>query len=126
MRNAMILGISLLLSLTAACRVEKSAPAPTTGVQRSGESVAYNHGCKDGCNDLARGDVILSVDGQPVETRTDLLQTNLIDDQTTVLEILRPGETTPRHVEIQAKPHRDYPPLEDVPPFWTVGAEALD
>ena len=125
MRDAVILGISLL-SFASGCRVEKSAPPPTTDLERGGVYVAYNLGCKDGCNDLARGDVILSVDGQPVQTRADLMSTNLTDQHNVVLEILRSGESTPRVVEIQAKPNQDFPPLENVPPFWTVSAEALN
>lgn len=123
MRNAV-----LWLSLCSmwGCRVESAALPPSTDLQRGGLYVAYNPGCENGCSDLARGDVIRSVDGRPVETRADLMSALLIARPPVVLEILRPGETSPHMVEIEAKPNEDYPPLEHLPPFWTVGAEALD
>jgi hypothetical protein len=131
MRKAALLGLSLVsITLgtfgTLGCRVGSFAAPPKADLERGGVYVAYNLGCAEGCNDVARGDVILAVDGQPVETRADLMGANLTDQQTIALQILRPGETSPRIVEIQAKPRQDYPPLEDVPPFWTVSAEALD
>jgi hypothetical protein len=124
-RKAVLLELSLV-SIIFGCHVGSVAPPPKADLERGGVYVAYNLGCEDGCKDLARGDVILAVDGQPVETRADLMGAHLTDQHPVVLEVLRPGESSPRHVEIQAKPRQDFPPLEDVPPFWTVSAEALD
>ena len=118
--------LGFMLAAVSACHVGRVAVPPSSELEHGGVFVAYNLGCERGCRDVARGDVILAVDGQVVETRDDLLASGLTDDRDVRLDVLRHGESTPRQVTIRARPGHDLPPLENTPPFWTVSASALD
>lgn len=87
-----------------------------------GVYVAYNLGCEQGCDKISKGELIQTMDGQPVSTAADL--DNLTDGSIHDLEVLSEGEL--KQVAVKASPKNTMPPLEKVPPFWLVGAEALN
>jgi hypothetical protein len=95
-------------------------------LDRDGVLVAYNLGCKRGCERIARGDVLWSIDDRRVRTSADVDDARLTDGapHRVLLWPHAGGELTT--VELIARPRSDLPPLEDVPPFWTVGAAELD
>ena len=127
MRTVQLLAELLLMgALAASCHRGTVEPPPASDLARGGVYVAYNLGCDEGCRDVERGDVILAVDGKPVDTRQELLAARLTEERPIALDVVRAGETSPRRVTIVAEPNDDFEPLTDVPPFWTVGAEALD
>ena len=88
--------------------------------------VAYNHGCDQGCDSVEKGDLIQKIDGNTVKTSEDFEKANLIDGKPHKLDMLSSGSLAPKQAEIVAKPKTDMPPLENVPPFWAVGAEELN
>lgn len=97
----------------------------TDDLKAGGVYVAYNHGCDKGCDQVEKGDLIQSIDGNPTKTGADFDKANITDGQPHKLEIIGKGGA-PKSVEIVAKPKTDMPPLENVPPFWTEGAERLN
>jgi hypothetical protein len=115
----------LLLSL-AACSDTVHPGAKSLG--RGGVYVAYVQP-KDcnGCNALDRGDVIAAIDGVAVETTQDVLARSITDGQPhTITFYDASNESTRAEIEITATPNDSMPPLEDAPPFWTVGAAELE
>lgn len=94
-------------------------------LEPGGVYVVYNHGCDKGCDQLNKGDLIQSIDGKPVKTGADVDAANLIDGQPHKLEVLGPDKAV-KSVELVAQPKTDMPPLENVPPLWTSGAERLN
>lgn len=90
-----------------------------------GVYVAYNHGCDKGCDQLEKGDLIQSIDGKPTQTGEDFDKANIIDGQPHTLEVIGKDGAT-KTVEVVAQPKTDMPPLENVPPLWTVGAAELN
>ncbi len=103
----------------------------TTGVpmvkdlEGGGVYVAYNHGCDKGCDQIEKGDLIQSVDGNPTQAGADFDKANVIDGQPHQLA-LKGKDGADKTVELVAQPKTDMPPLENVPPFWTVGAARLN
>ncbi len=95
-------------------------------LKAGGVFVSYNLGCDAGCDQIQKGDLIQSIDGKPVKTGQDFDAANVMDGKPHKLELLSSGSMDPKSVEITAKPLENLPPLKDVPPFWTVGAEQLD
>jgi hypothetical protein len=93
-------------------------------LKAGGLYVVYNHGCTKGCDQVEKGDLIQSVDGNPVKTEADFEKANVIDGKPHQLEIIAKGAT--KTVEIVASPKTDMPPLENVPPFWVSDAAKLD
>lgn len=100
-------------------------PPSPRDLKAGGVYVVYNHGCEKGCDQLAKGDLIQSVDGSPVKTGADLDTANLIDGKPHKLEVIGPDKAT-KSVDLVAQPKTDMPPLENVPPLWTSGAERLN
>lgn len=94
-------------------------------LEPGGVYVAYNHGCDQGCDQVDKGDLIQKIDGKAVSNGADFDDAGLTDGQPHTLEILG-KDGTPKTVEIVAKPKTDMPPLENVPPFWAVGAADLN
>ena len=88
--------------------------------------VAYNHGCAAGCDQVKKGDLIQKIDGKTVKTSADFDGSGLIDGKAHKLDLLAEDSLAPKQVEITAQPKSDMPPLENVPPFWAVGAEELN
>jgi len=113
------------LAVLSACRGSSAVP-PDESLEHGGVYVAYNLGCEQGCREVRRGDVIVAVDGKPVDTREDLLAADLTRDSDVRLDVLHPGDASPREVTIRARPGKQMPPLKDTPPFWTVSAQALN
>jgi hypothetical protein len=93
-------------------------------LKAGGVYVAYNLGCEKGCDQVQKGDLIQKLNGQPVTSAADL--DTLIDGQPHKLDVLAKGTMEAKQVEIVAKPKTNLPPLENVPPFWLVGAESLN
>jgi hypothetical protein len=77
-----------------------------------------------GCDALARGDLVQTVDGNPVQS-ADELDKKLIDGQPHELGIWDASAGAPAKVSITAQPNDSMPPLEDAPPFWSVSSEEL-
>ncbi len=95
-------------------------------LKAGGVYVAYNHGCTSGCDQVDKGDLIQKIDGKTVKTGADFDAANITDGKPHKLELLANDSMAPKTVEITASPKTDMPPLENVPPFWTGGAERLN
>jgi hypothetical protein len=91
-----------------------------------GVYVAYNLGCKTGCSEIKRGDLIQKVDGAEVKTADEFEGAKVTDGQPHKLSIFRPSEKSAKEVEIVADPDNSMPEFKDAPPFWTVGAAQLN
>jgi hypothetical protein len=90
-----------------------------------GVYVAYNHGCQQGCDQVEKGDLIQKIDGKAVSTGHDFDAVNVTDGKPHKLDILDEESNAAQQVTIVAEP-QSLPPIEKAPPFWTVGAEALN
>jgi hypothetical protein len=77
----------------------------------------------EGCDQLARGDLIQAVDGKSVSIAADL--DSLTDEVPHQLEVWDASAGSAVTVTITAKPNRSMPPLV-APAFWSVGAAELD
>lgn len=95
-------------------------------LKAGGVYVSYNHGCDSGCDQIDKGDLIQKIDGKTVKTGEEFDAANVTDGKPHKLDVLAAGSMAPKAVEIVAQPKTDMPPLENVPPFWTVGADALN
>jgi hypothetical protein len=82
----------------------------------------------EGCGALKRGDLIQSIDGKPIKGAADIKAANIIDGQPHELAFKRwsKGAFVDQKITITAKPSTSVPPLQDVPPFWTVDAAKLN
>ena len=130
--KSLIPAVSLvsLLALAGVSACDSSASQPP-GIEVSHEQlkpggvyIAYIVGCEKGCDQLAKGDLILEVDGKPVTSGKDMRTSRIATGAPLKLKVVkRSGET--KEVEIVAQP-QELPPLKDIPPFWTVGAADLD
>ncbi len=100
---------------------------PNAGeLKQGGIYIVYNLGCEKGCDQLAKGDLIKKVDGQPVETNEAFAAIDITDGKPHKLDVLGNGGSAPKQVEIVATPKDNMPPLEKVPPLWTVAADKLN
>ncbi|MCA9712301.1 MAG: hypothetical protein KDK70_41075, partial [Myxococcales bacterium] len=121
------LGLLGSLALGGAC--DKSGGGfnipDSKALKGGGVYVVYKHGCEKGCDQISKGDLIQSIDGTPVKTGADVDKANLIDGQAHRL-VVKGSDGAEKSVELVAKPKTDMPPLENVPPFWTSGAERLN
>jgi hypothetical protein len=79
-------------------------------------------GCT-GCSALTRGDLILTVDGNPVSTAKDLAI--LTDGKPHEVTFWKASAGAEASTTITAEPNNTMPPVKDAPPFWSVGAEQL-
>lgn len=124
-RSAALLAAAVLW----ACGSVKNPPVPppsSAELAGGGVWVAYNLGCKLGCDQISRGDRILAVDGRPVATGAELDAANLTRGTPVKVQVARHDGSGPVEVSLLATPHTDMPPLKAAPPFWTVGTAALD
>ena len=111
------------------CSSAKNPPvAPPSSAELAGGGVwvAYNLGCKVGCDQISRGDRIVAVDGRAVNSGPELDAADLTRGTPVSLQVARHGGGAPVAVQLVATPRTDMPPLPSAPPFWTVGAQALD
>jgi hypothetical protein len=95
-------------------------------LKQGGIYIVYNLGCEKGCDQLAKGDLIKKIDGQPVETNEAFDAIDITDGKPHKLDVLGNGGSAPKQVEIVATPKDNMPPLEKVPPLWTVAADKLN
>jgi hypothetical protein len=80
-----------------------------------------------GCDKLARGDLIQSVDGKPVKNFDEVMAAGLIDGKPHKIKFLdQSSKNAETEVEITATPNNSMAPVKDAPPFWMVGAEDLN
>ncbi|MBL4683752.1 MAG: hypothetical protein JKY37_04115 [Nannocystaceae bacterium] len=127
MRTAnVILGLFLSIPLWGCEPTTASGPPKAKALDAGGVYIAYNHGCEQGCSDIGKGDLIQKIDGKVVKTSADFDAANLTDGKPHKLNLLAAGSLAPKQTEIVAKPYGKLPPLENVPPFWAVGAEELN
>ncbi|MBC8067827.1 MAG: hypothetical protein IAG13_05785 [Deltaproteobacteria bacterium] len=126
-RFVAFLALTSALSL-ASCepRADPFKIARDKDLKAGGVYVSYNLGCESGCDKVEKGDLIQKIDGKPVKTGADFDAANVMDGKPHKLEILSAVTMAPKTVEITATPKTNLPPLEKVPPFWTVGAEQLN
>ncbi len=111
------------------CGSSNNPPVPppsSTELAGGGVWVAYNLGCKTGCDQISRGDRILAVDGRKVTTGPELDAANIARGTPVKVQVARHRGGAPVEVDLLATPHTDMPPLKSAPPFWTVGTAALD
>jgi len=87
-----------------------------------GVYVAYNNGCEQGCSEIAKGDLIQTLDGNPVATREALA--GLTDGKPHRLTVV--SGSASKTVELVATPKSNMPPIAAVPPFWLASAEQLN
>ncbi len=119
---------ALLLSLVGCAGYEDNPlelPMPAD-LAPGGVYIAYNHGCTSGCDRVAKGDLLQSVDGKPTKTAEEVDALHLADGNPHALTLIDVATKEPKTVEIVATPRDDMPPLVDVPPFWIVTAEKLN
>jgi hypothetical protein len=128
MRRRALPVLGFLVALVACERSASTSPwgFDDAVLQRDGVLVAYNLGCARGCEGIARGDVLWSIDDRRVRTSADVDAARLTDGAPHRLELWPHAGGDLTAIEVVAKPRSDLPPLEDVPPFWTVGAAELD
>lgn len=124
--------VSLLaLAGVSACDGAGGSNAPTIEVSSDqlkggGVYIAYMVGCEKGCDQLEKGDLIQSVDGQPVTSSKDMRVSRIATGAPLKLQVKKKGGGEMKEVEIVAKPNDSIPPIKEAPPFWTVGAADLD
>jgi hypothetical protein len=124
----MLKKFALLASLSAltfvsACQDDGRVIRPKD-LKPGGVFVAHSNGCDKGCDEIGRGDLIQSVDGNAAKNTADLAA--LTDGQPHKVSVLKKGADAPVEIEVVAQPSQEIPPLKDAPPFWTAGAEALN
>jgi hypothetical protein len=95
-------------------------------LKAGGVFISYNLGCEKGCDQVQKGDLLQKVDGKPVKSAEEFDAANVTDGKPHKLDLLAAGSMAPKTVEITATPKTNLPPLENVPPFWTIGADKLD
>jgi hypothetical protein len=110
--------ISLSLLTAAACDRGGESEPPTIEVSSEqlgpgGLYVVYVWDCQQGCDRLAKGDLIVTVDGQPVQASGDLDPARFVAGVR--LGVRKPGGET---VDIDV--------VADKPPFHWIGAAELD
>jgi hypothetical protein len=93
-------------------------------LKAGGVYIAYMVGCEKGCDQLAKGDLVMAIDGKPVTSAKDMRTSRVATGAPVKLSVLKPNAAAPIDVEIVAQP-QELPPLKDIPPFWTVGAADL-
>ncbi|MCA9637175.1 MAG: PDZ domain-containing protein [Myxococcales bacterium] len=82
--------------------------------------------CSKGCDQLAKGDLILEVDGQKVTSSKDTRNSKIATGQPVKLKVWKKDTKSVVDVEVVAEPSDKLPPLKDAPPFWTISATDLD
>lgn len=124
---ALLLGAALL---TAACGSQRNAsvktPAAGELARTPGAWVAYNLGCKRGCDEIRRGDLITAVDGKQISSGAEIDAVDLARGTPIQLDVYRPRTGEALQVDLVAQPNEYYHPIAHVPPLWTVGTGALD
>ena len=118
----------LLLLLSTACSANECIHITPRERLYAGVYVTYVQpkSCT-GCDELDRGDIIVSIDGTEVLTTQDMLDINITDGEPHEIVFHdKSNNDKPTKIEITAKPNDSMPPLRDAPPFWTVGTEVLD
>lgn len=118
------LGLLCTLGLFSCDQAGTSNVPGKKDLKQGGVYVAYNLGCDKGCDQVQKGDLIQKIDGNTVKTASDL--DGLANGEPHKLDLLAKGSMAPKQVELVAKPKNNLPPLEEVPPFWLVGAEELN
>lgn len=119
----------LLGAALAACtQLNPSVPTPSAGelARTPGAWVAYNLGCKHGCEQIRRGDLITAIDGHKITSGAEVDAADLPRGTPVRLDLYRRGTGEALAVELVAEPYEYMHPIAHVPPLWTVGAEALD
>lgn len=97
----------------------------SSDLKPGGVYIAYMNGCDKGCDQLAKGDLVLEVDGKPVSSGKDMRTSRIATGAPVKLKVQKKGSAAPIEVEMVANP-KELPPLKDIPPFWSVGAADLD
>ncbi len=111
-----------------ACAANPNPPVPPPGAAElagGGVWVAYNLGCKVGCDQIRRGDRILALDGRPV-TRGAELDAALGSGAQVRVTVARHEGGAPVEVALVGEAHTELPPIVALPPLLTIGAAALD
>ena len=132
MSRSILMSLSLLAASLAGCggfNNVHSSDSPTVEVrsealQPGGVYIAYMLGCERGCDRLAKGDLILEVDGQPVQAALPVSQ--VATGGPVRLKVHKGDSGRVIELDIVATPSDAVPPIRDAPPFWTVGAAELD
>ncbi|NVB38477.1 hypothetical protein G6O69_11595 [Pseudenhygromyxa sp. WMMC2535] len=127
MLKKLALALSLTLPLAATSCDGGDFTVPSKDLKPGGVFVTYvqDSNC-EGCNELARRDLIQAVDGKEVKTTADMKAANITDGQPHELTVWDAGDSVVKTVKITATPNESMPPIKDAPPFWYVGAEELD
>ena len=82
--------------------------------------------CSKGCDQLAKGDLILEINGQAVSSATDARNSKIATGEPVKLKVLKKDTKETKEIELIATPSDKLPPLKETPPFWTIGAADLD
>ncbi len=122
-----LLALASLLLSACAGQLNPSVPTPKPGElgKQPGVWVAYNLGCQRGCDQIHRGDIITAIDGEPV-TRGDQVDDARLARGTPVRLEVQSRKRGKIEVTLVATPNEYMRPIEDAPPLWTIGTEALD
>lgn len=120
--------VSLLLGAVSCDGAGGGPPTVEVSSQQlapGGVYIAYMVGCESGCDQLAKGDLILELNGKPVTSSKDLRVSQVATGEPVKLKVHKKGGAV-QEVTIVAKPNDSLPPIKEAPPFWTVGAADLD
>lgn len=124
-RFAVPLAIATILGLSS-CEKDTFKIPMHKDLKAGGVYISYNLGCEKGCDQIAKGDLVQSIDGKTVKTGEEFDAAQVADGKPHKLELLSANSMEKKSVEIMATAKDSLPPLKDVPPFWTVSAEKLD
>ncbi|MBX7083676.1 MAG: hypothetical protein K1X88_30990 [Nannocystaceae bacterium] len=105
------------------------APRGSNGIDtfdQNGVWVIYNLGCERGCDQIARGDLVIAIDGRPITTTAGFDAAALTDGRAHAVRLRARRDGELHTVRVIARPRDDRPPLVHAPPLWTVSAAALD
>lgn len=123
---AWFLGAALLAACGTQLNPSVKTPAAGELAQTPGAWVAYNLGCKFGCSEIRRGDLITAVDGRKITSGAEIDAADLARGTPVNVELFRPRTGEAMQVQLVAEPYEYMQPIVNVPPLWTVGAAALD
>lgn len=123
---ALLLGAALLTACGTQLNASVKTPPAGELTRTPGAWVAYNLGCKLGCKEIRRGDLITAVDGKPISSGAEIDDVDLARGTPVQLDVYRPRTGEALQVQLVAEPNEYMAPIAHVPPLWTVGTAALD
>ena len=106
LKKTLAFSLLCLSSLALACDggTATSMTVPSKVLRPGGVYIAHNSGCDQGCDQIARGDLIQTIDGNEVKTSSDFLAANVTDGQPHKLGVYKQSDGAVKEIEIVATP----------------------